>query len=130
MKVDSIIKLFVIIAIILILLSSLQHEKDANAVNLGQRFFHCDTFHITTTGIDCLWTAEWYSAVLYADTIDVDVIIGAPDTSDWSSRIPMRIYAGMTFNIGPNPRLRRIKATTVTGTGRLYVVGYKNVRQY
>lgn len=97
---------------------------------LGNRYFHCDTLNVTTTARDCTWTNEWEVATIYSDSVDVDMRIGAPDVSSWSSRNWMRLQDGSSLMIGPTPSLKKITVKTTTGTGILYIIGYKKVRQY
>ena len=121
---------FILLLVLLPFILTEREVKEVQAIDLGNRFWHCDTLYITTAVNDCTWTNEWYEATIYSDTVDVDVRIGAPDTASWNSRIYARLFQGMTITLGPSPKVKKISVKTVTGTGRLYIVGLKNVRQY
>ena len=97
---------------------------------LGDRFFWSDSIAITVTAIDCTWTDSWEVATIMSDTLDLWVRIGAPDVGSWSSRNYFRLEAGMALTIGPTPRLKRLDVKAVNGSGFVYVIGYKKLRQY
>ncbi len=96
---------------------------------LGNRYFHADTLNATTTGRDCTWTDVWQVVVIYADTVDLWVKIGAPDLGNWASRNWILIDEGNTLSIGPSPNLKKISWKTDAGVGVVYVVGYKKAVQ-
>ena len=97
---------------------------------LGVRYFHCDTLNISPAARDTTWDDPWEVATIYADTVNVDLKVGAPDYGSWASRHTFYLESGMALTIGPTPNLKRLRATTRSGTGVLYIIGYKKVRQY
>lgn len=96
---------------------------------LGNRYFHADTLNATTTARDCTWTDVWQVVVIYADTVDIYVKIGAPDVANWSSRRFIWIEEGSALSIGPSPNLKKLTWKTDAGSGVVYVLGYKNAVQ-
>ena len=94
----------------------------------GNRYFWCDTLNATTTARDCTWTDVWEVATIYGDA-DMLLRIGAPDVGNWTSRRWVSIEEGLALTIGPSPNLKKITWKTASGTGVLYVVGYKESAQ-
>ena len=111
-------------SLVILLFSSMAFSQ------LGNRYFHTDTLNISTSARDTTWTTSWEVATIYADTVNVMLTIGAPDVGEWASRLPMYLETGMSLTIGPTPKLKRLKVSTTTGVGVLYIVGYKKARQY
>jgi len=102
----------------------------ASAQSLGVRYLWVDTLHVSTSAIDTTFDVAWEMATIYADTVDVNLVLGAPDVGSWTSRNPMLLQTGMSFVVGPSPQLTRVEAWTDNGAGVLYIVGYKKERQY
>ncbi len=97
---------------------------------LGDRFFWQEKIAITTVETDCTWTDSWEVATIMSDTLDVWLRLGAPDVGSWSSREFFRLEAGMALTVGPTPALNRMSVKAVNGSGYIYVIGYKKLRQY
>lgn len=97
---------------------------------LGSRYFHCDTLNVTPSARDTTWTDPWEQALIYADSVDLYLKIGAPDVAQWSSRYWIYWPSGMALSIGPSPKLKRLQFRTVTGSGVVYILGYKKERQW
>jgi hypothetical protein len=76
------------------------------------------------------WSTEWEHVVVYSDTLDVYLKIGAPDTTSWDSRLFFYLPASFVTSFGPSPGLKKVTAKTLVGTCVLYFVGEKKVRQY
>ncbi|KKN01524.1 hypothetical protein LCGC14_1126920 [marine sediment metagenome] len=96
---------------------------------LGNRYFHADTLNATTAERDCTWTDVWQVVVIYADTVDLWVKIGAPDVGNWASRNWILLEEGNNLSIGPSPNLKKLAWKTDSGTGVVYVLGYKKAVQ-
>lgn len=96
---------------------------------LGNRYFHADTLNATTAARDCTWSDVWQVVVIYADTVDLWVKIGAPDVGNWASRNWILLEEGNNLSIGPSPNLKKLTWKTDAGTGVVYVLGYKVVVQ-
>ena len=97
---------------------------------LGNRYFQADTLNITTVAVTETWTDVWEQVVLFADTVDVYIKIGAPDVGDWASRHWIFLPEGRTISIGPVPKLKKIEVKTGGGTGVFYIIGYKKEEQF
>lgn len=97
---------------------------------IGQFYTWQDTLHVTTASVDTTWSTPWTSVTIWSGTVDCYMVFGAPDTSSWSSRIPVKIDAGSALIFGPATKLKRLKVWTRSGEGALYFLGYKSKRQY
>lgn len=97
---------------------------------IGQFYTHQDTIAVSTTAVDTVWTTPWTQVSIWADTVDVYAVFGAPDTSSWDSRKEIKITAGSAVTFGPATKLKRLKVRTRTGTGVLNLLGYKTGVQY
>jgi len=100
------------------------------AQSLGDRYFWCDTLVLTTTPTDTTWDTEWEVAAVFSDTLDCYLKVGAPDYGSWTSRHYFFLPVGLSFSIGPTPKLKRLEAYVENGTCTLYIIGYKTTRQY
>ena len=96
---------------------------------LGNRFFWCDSIAISTASTDTTWDDAWEQAIILTDSVNVYLKIGAEDVTNWDDRNWFYWPSGVALSIGPRPRLKRLEVKTVTGTGTLYVLGYKKTRQ-
>jgi hypothetical protein len=74
-------------------------------------------------------TNRWEDVTLWAN-VNIKVIIGAPDTTDFATRKWLLLNAYQTLSIGPATRLRRIWVISQSDSGALYMAGYKRVPQY
>ena len=97
---------------------------------IGTRYLHSDTLAVTVAGIDTTWTTPWDFVIIYCQTADINIKIGGPDTTSWSLRPWLPLPTGAALSIGPSPKLKRIQATTASGTATAYLIGYKGARQY
>lgn len=97
---------------------------------IGSFYIWTDSLGVTTTAIDSIFTIEWQSVTIWADTCDMQLKLGAPDTTGWSSRKFMTISAGGSIYIGPATKLKRLEYKCKSGAGTLYMTGYKKRRQY
>ena len=85
-----------------------------------------------TTKIDSNYTTitnRWEDVTLWAN-VNIKVIIGAPDTTDFATRKWLLLNAYQTLSIGSATRLRRIWVISQSDSGALYMAGYKRVPQY
>ena len=97
---------------------------------LGNRYFHTDTITVTTSVYTITYDESWEEATIWADTVDVMLRMGAPDVGGWTSRDYIRLAQGMAFSIGPTPKLKKLSVYAISGSGVVYVAGYKKTRQY
>jgi len=98
--------------------------------SLGTRYFWSDTLQIATGVNTSTFTAVWEQATFYTNGALCYFKVGAPDVADWSSRDYILLPAGSSFSIGPNPKLKKLSVYLASGTGVLYIVGYKKEAQY
>ncbi len=101
-----------------------------SAQTLGSHYFWANSYTVSGTSIDQYFSDPWEYCSIYADTVDVLLRIGAPDTTSWSSRTWIYLPSGSTIEFSPFIKLRRIEAKTVSGTGTLYIVGFKRKPQF
>lgn len=112
------------VALLFLLLSIAQAQ-------VGDRYYWADTLNISTTERDTTFSTEWEEVTMYSDSVDCWVKIGAPDVGSWSSRRWIFLPAGLSINIGPRPRLKRVAVKTVSaGSGVFNLIGYKKEAQY
>lgn len=98
--------------------------------SLGNRYLWVCKVPVTTTALDCTFSVQWEQVVVFSDTLDLDLKIGAPDISSWGSRSYARLEAGASFSFEAPVRLKKLSAKTVNGTGFLWLVGTKKSRQF
>jgi len=114
---------FYILAFLLFLVGGVQAQ-------FGNRYLWSDSLAAATTAVDTTFTESWEYASIYSDTVDIEIKVGAPDTTGWSSRKWIQLTKGATLSIGPTPKLKRIEFRTIAGSGTLFIVGTKSTRQY
>jgi len=95
----------------------------------GSRYMHVDTLQISTTERDTTWTVPWELVTFYTDTVAINIKVGAPDIDSWATRTWLYLENGAALTIGPAPNLKRLTVKTVSGTGVLYLIGYKRSKQ-
>lgn len=120
--------LTVVFCFIVVLLGGL--SGNPKAATLGTRYFHGDTMNINTVGIDTVWASAWEYVTIFTPTIDCWYKVGAPDTSSWASRFWMWLPQNGAIAIGPSPKLKRLQIKSNSGTGVIYLIGYKKAAQY
>ena len=97
---------------------------------LGHFYTWVHALPVSNTSVDSTFTYRWESVTVYADTVELMLRIGAPDTASWSSREWLYIPKGGVLYFGPTNKLRRLEYKTVTGTGMLYMFGTKKRSMY
>jgi len=95
---------------------------------IGQFYTWMDNIALTTADIDSTFNTQWESVTIWASTA-IRVTIGAPDTTDWDDRDYVVLSSGSAMSFGPATKLNRLEFRAVTGTGYLYMVGYKKTTQ-
>ena len=119
---DDMRKLFVLLFLLIYTLSYGQ--------TLGSRYYWQERFSITTAVTDTTFTDAYESCTIFSDTLDVDIKMGAPDTSNVTSQPYMRLQAGRSIELQAPLKLKRVYVKTINGTGYLYIVGIKKVSQF
>ena len=71
---------------------------------------------------------QWESVTIWASTA-IRITIGAPDTTSWDDRDYVVLSSGLAMSFGPATKLTKLTFRAVTGTGYLYMVGYKKTPQ-
>jgi len=107
----------------------LQFHSPSQAGLLDQRYFWCDSIAVSGTHQDSAFAVEWDFVTIYADSVGLWLRAGAPDVTNWSSRDAFYLPAGMNVSFGPANKLNRLEFWTVSGTGHVYLIGYKKSRQ-
>ena len=102
----------------------------ANGQVLGSHYFWANKVYVTSTPVDSTFKQPWEYCSVYADTIDVYIKVGAPDTSKWNSREWIYLSKGSSIEFSPFVRLRRLAVKAATGTGNVYIIGFKKKPQY
>lgn len=93
-----------------------------------------DSIYITTSVTNFTPSVRWEYVEVWADSVEWYARIGASstgvDTTDWSSRDPVKWGPGDRMIVGPGIKLRKLSVWAVNGTGWLFFWGYKKSAQY
>ena len=96
----------------------------------GTNYAWADSIAISTTAVDSHFTTSWYQVTIWSPDADIEIRIGTPDTTSWSSRKWLELAQGQTLSFGNATKLTRMECRTASGTGTLAMAGYKTVAQY
>lgn len=117
-------------SIIFSLLITLALVQLSQAQTLASRYYWQESFNVSTVVVDSTFDTAFESCIIYSDTLDLDIKIGAPDTSNVSSQSYLRLNAGRTLSLETPLKLKRIYVKTVVGSGKVYIAGIKKVSQF
>lgn len=112
------------------LLITLAISNLLEAQTLGNRYYWQENFSVSTAVLDTTFTDAYESCVIYSDTLDLDIKVGAPDTSNVTSQGYLRLNAGRSLVFESPLRLKRVYVKTVNGSGKMYIVGIKKTSQF
>ncbi|KKK54731.1 hypothetical protein LCGC14_3081740 [marine sediment metagenome] len=122
------IKLFIIVCLWQLICHSLVFGQ------LGNMYVWTDSAYIDTDVTNFTPSVRWEYVEVWCDSAEWYAKIGASstgvDTTDWSSRDPLKIDPGTRLVIGPGIKLRKLSAWAVNGDGFLFFFGYKKSAQY
>lgn len=104
--------------------------KSAYTQIYGTNYLWQDAISITTSPIDSAFAEVWQQVTVWARGCDLYAKFGAPDTTDWDSRDWIYFVEGSSVSIGSATKLTRVEFKAVSGTGTLYMFGYKRIGQY
>lgn len=105
----------------------------SNAQLLGNNYIWTDSIAVSTTIQDSTWAGiyeRWEQVTLWFSGCGGMVKIGAPDTTGFSSRDWIELYENRSLTIGPYTRLRRLWFRSDTGSGVMYMIGFKKTQQH
>lgn len=88
-----------------------------------------ESFAVTTTEVDTIFTDQYESCTIHADTVDLWVKFAAPTVTDMDNLAWFLIPVGGKLDFGVATPLRRLVFKSVSGSGRLYITGSKAVPQ-
>lgn len=104
--------------------------KQAEAQIYGTNYLWQDAISITTAAIDSHFVTKWQDVSFWSSGCGLSFRCGAEDTTSWSSRDWIVVEAGQTIQIGPATKLVRLEFKASSGSGTMYILGYKKSDQY
>ena len=104
--------------------------KAANAAIYGTNYFWQDSLALSTSAVDSHFVVKWQQVVFWSNGADLLFRAGSPDTTSWSSRKFTKISAGQTYSFGSATKLIRFEYKASSGSGTLYMSGYKKSAQF
>lgn len=119
----------IILMTLVLLTLSLVIPSDSSAQILGTKHFWSDSIKVTTTAIDCTFTQRWEYLEFWADSCDIRVKIGAPDTIGFTNRKSVKIEEHVVSKLGPATPVKRMLIKAAVDSGTIYFWGYKTIRQ-
>lgn len=97
---------------------------------IGQRYLWADSMSVSTIAADSTFGQRWETVTMWTDTVAIYFRAGAPDVTSWSSRDWIYLPVGSSITFGAATPLVRLEVKTVSGTGKLFMIGNKTKRQY
>lgn len=120
-------KIYIFIVLVLLFAVSV------NAQIFGTNYTWIETYSVTTDSVDTTFTDPYYQATLFFDGCTGLIKwagVATGDTVNIAGRPYTLLQPSQTITIGTATKLKRMEYYTSSGTGTLYIVGYKRVRQY
>jgi len=96
----------------------------------AQYYVWIDTLAITTATVDSAFLYRWEECTLRARGCAIYFKVGSPDTSCWSVRKWYYLAEGESVEFGFRTPLNRIAMKAASGSGIIYLAGYKRRSQY
>jgi len=121
---------FVVALAILVLVLIGRGENPAVADIYKPVYLWQDSLALSTSPVDSAFITRWEEVAMWSVGCGLRVRLGAPDTTNWESRDFVRYLEGQVISVGPVPKLYRLEFSAVSGSGTLYMVGLKKVKQH
>jgi hypothetical protein len=117
---------FSLVVLVLVLLAG-----SVSGQTLGTKYTWVDSLAVTTTKADTILPYSYEQCSLWLTGCSGKVKLGGvSDTTEFASRYWLPLDTGQILTTGPADRLKRLWFKSTSGSGTLWIIGYKTVPQW